>query len=59
MLQIALQALEPNPKARPHISQIRRRLAIPVLKVFLSAVLKIFGTYVNAAKQQRSLPMQL
>jgi hypothetical protein len=50
MFQIALQTFEPNPEARPHISQIRRRLAIPVLRVFLFAILEIFGTYVDVAE---------
>jgi serine/threonine protein kinase len=59
ILQIAFQALEPNPEVRPRISQIRRSLTIHVLRVLLSAVLEIFGVYVDAAEQQRSLPMQL
>ncbi len=58
ILQIAFQALEPDLEARPRISQIRRDLAIHVLRVLLSAVLEIFGEYVDAAKQHRSLPMQ-
>ena len=57
--QIALKALNPDPKRRPRISEIRSDLVLPSLEALLYAVVEIFEKYLVAAKGQRSLPMQL
>lgn len=59
IIQTALRTLEPNPDARPRMSQIRRSLTIPALRALFTAVLEIFGKYMDIAEQRRSLPMQL
>jgi serine/threonine protein kinase len=60
ILQVAIMALESNPKVRPPISRIRSDLAIPTLRALLHEALDIFRQYRNSSlKHNRSLSMKL
>jgi hypothetical protein len=54
-----LRALEPDPELRPRISEIRSAFATPVLQALVNTVSEYLGRYLNAAKQHRSLSMDL